>query len=62
MRRSSSNLYSIPAAIGCAGSGGPTLSNRLPGIHVYGKHVNHTDRSQFDPGQRTERAFMIGTA
>ena len=31
-------------------------------LHVYGKHVNHTDRSQFDPEQRTERPFMIRTA
>jgi len=31
-------------------------------LHVYGKHVNHTERSQFDPDQHTERAFIITTA
>jgi predicted metal-dependent enzyme (double-stranded beta helix superfamily) len=28
-------------------------------IHVYGKHVNHTNRSQFDPEARTETAFQL---
>jgi predicted metal-dependent enzyme (double-stranded beta helix superfamily) len=28
-------------------------------IHVYGKHVNHTNRSQFDPEARTETAFVL---
>jgi len=28
-------------------------------IHVYGRHVNHTERSQFDPGARTEAAFKL---
>jgi predicted metal-dependent enzyme (double-stranded beta helix superfamily) len=37
-------------------SAGTTLS-----IHVYGKHVNHTNRSQFDPGRRTETAFTVHT-
>jgi predicted metal-dependent enzyme (double-stranded beta helix superfamily) len=31
-------------------------------LHVYGKHVNHTERSQFDPAQRTETAFKIKLA
>lgn len=28
-------------------------------LHVYGKHVNHTTRSQFDPDTRVERAFKV---
>jgi len=28
-------------------------------LHVYGKHVNFTKRSQFDPEQRTERPFIV---
>jgi predicted metal-dependent enzyme (double-stranded beta helix superfamily) len=28
-------------------------------LHVYGKHVNHTERSQFDPEQRTEQPFVV---
>jgi predicted metal-dependent enzyme (double-stranded beta helix superfamily) len=28
-------------------------------LHVYGRHVNHTIRSQFDPGQRLEKAFIL---
>jgi len=28
-------------------------------LHVYGKHVNYTTRSQFDPEQGTERAFIL---
>ena len=28
-------------------------------IHVYGRHVNHTARSQFDPDARTETAFKL---
>jgi predicted metal-dependent enzyme (double-stranded beta helix superfamily) len=31
-------------------------------LHVYGKHVNHTTRSQFDVDRRTEREFIITTA
>ncbi|HEX5109678.1 MAG TPA: cupin domain-containing protein [Vicinamibacterales bacterium] len=31
-------------------------------LHVYGTHVNHTERSQFDPERHTERAFIITTA
>jgi predicted metal-dependent enzyme (double-stranded beta helix superfamily) len=30
-------------------------------LHVYGKHVNHTERSQFDPERHAERAFIIST-
>jgi predicted metal-dependent enzyme (double-stranded beta helix superfamily) len=28
-------------------------------LHVYGKHVNHTERSKFDPEQRTETIFKV---
>ena len=28
-------------------------------LHVYGKHVNYTTRSQFDPEQGTEKAFFL---
>jgi hypothetical protein len=28
-------------------------------FHVYGKHVNHTERSQFDPQQNTEQGFIV---
>ena len=28
-------------------------------LHVYGKHVNHTERSQFDPERRTEQPFVV---
>ena len=28
-------------------------------LHVYGKHVNHTERSQFDPEQHTEQGFIV---
>jgi predicted metal-dependent enzyme (double-stranded beta helix superfamily) len=38
-------------------SDGVTLS-----LHVYGKHVNHTERSQFDPAQRTEKTFKLKLA
>jgi predicted metal-dependent enzyme (double-stranded beta helix superfamily) len=31
-------------------------------LHVYGKHVNHTERSQFDPVQRTEKNFKLKLA
>jgi hypothetical protein len=31
-------------------------------FHVYGKHVNHTERSQFDPEQHTEKGFIIKIA
>ena len=31
-------------------------------LHVYGKHVNYTERSQFDPEQHTEKEFIIKTA
>jgi len=31
-------------------------------LHVYGKHVNHTQRSQFDPEQNTEKTFILKTA
>jgi hypothetical protein len=28
-------------------------------LHVYGMHVNHTERSQFDPVARTEAPFKV---
>jgi predicted metal-dependent enzyme (double-stranded beta helix superfamily) len=28
-------------------------------LHVYGMHVNHTNRAQFDPATNTERAFIL---
>ncbi|HSA88854.1 MAG TPA: hypothetical protein VLF42_03045, partial [Burkholderiales bacterium] len=31
-------------------------------LHVYGKHINHTGRSQFDPERRTETAFKLKLA
>ncbi|MDA9983411.1 cysteine dioxygenase family protein [Gammaproteobacteria bacterium] len=30
-------------------------------FHVYGKHLNHTGRSQFNPDRCTERPFLIQT-
>jgi predicted metal-dependent enzyme (double-stranded beta helix superfamily) len=35
-------------------SGQVTLS-----LHVYGKHINFTQRSQFDPEQRTEKPIIL---
>lgn len=35
-------------------SGQVTLS-----LHVYGKHINFTQRSQFDPEQRTEKPIVL---
>jgi predicted metal-dependent enzyme (double-stranded beta helix superfamily) len=31
-------------------------------LHVYGKHVNFTDRSQFDPDKRSETPFILKLA
>ena len=31
-------------------------------LHVYGMHVNHTVRSQFDPERRTEAPFKLRTS
>ena len=28
-------------------------------LHVYGKHVNYTNRSQFDPERKSARAFIV---
>jgi predicted metal-dependent enzyme (double-stranded beta helix superfamily) len=28
-------------------------------LHVYGKHVNHTERSQYDPERRSESTFKV---
>jgi len=28
-------------------------------LHIYGKHVNYTGRSHFDPGQRTETTYQL---
>lgn len=31
-------------------------------LHVYGRHINHTQRSQFDPDARTETAYTVRVA
>jgi predicted metal-dependent enzyme (double-stranded beta helix superfamily) len=31
-------------------------------LHIYGKHVNYTGRSQYDPGKRTETPFKLKLA
>ena len=31
-------------------------------LHVYGLHVNHTERSQFDPEARTQTAYKVRVA
>ncbi len=31
-------------------------------LHVYGKHVNYTTRSQFDPARRVEQEFKVKTS
>lgn len=28
-------------------------------LHIYGKHINHTPRSQFDPEKRAETPFIV---
>jgi predicted metal-dependent enzyme (double-stranded beta helix superfamily) len=28
-------------------------------LHIYGKHINYTGRSQFDPEQHTEKPFLL---
>jgi hypothetical protein len=28
-------------------------------LHVYGMHVNHTERSQLDPQRNIEKAFLL---
>jgi len=28
-------------------------------LHIYGKHLNHTGRSQFDPEKKTETPFVV---
>jgi hypothetical protein len=28
-------------------------------LHVYGKHVNYTIRSQFDPARNGEKPFIL---
>ena len=30
-------------------------------LHTYGKHINHTGRSEFDPETRTERRYIVTT-
>ena len=30
-------------------------------LHIYGQHLNHTGRSQFDPDTKTEYPFLIET-
>ena len=31
-------------------------------LHIYGKHINHTARSQFDAGKRTETPYLVKVA
>ena len=28
-------------------------------LHTYGRHINHTGRSEFDPEARAERPFVV---
>ena len=28
-------------------------------LHTYGKHLNYTGRSQFDPAARVEKPFLV---
>ena len=28
-------------------------------LHIYGKHINFTQRSQYDPDERTETPFVV---
>lgn len=28
-------------------------------LHLYGKHLNHTGRSQFDPERNEEKPFLL---
>jgi predicted metal-dependent enzyme (double-stranded beta helix superfamily) len=30
-------------------------------LHVYGRHINHTNRSKFDPDHRTTEPFVVRT-
>jgi predicted metal-dependent enzyme (double-stranded beta helix superfamily) len=30
-------------------------------LHIYGRHVNHTQRSRFDPDHRIEAPFLLAT-
>ena len=38
-----------------------TWAGYLPGssLHTYGKHINFTGRSQFDPDAGTEEPFVV---
>ena len=31
-------------------------------LHIYGRHINHTGRSEFDPVARTEKAYVLNVA
>ena len=31
-------------------------------LHVYGRHINYTERSQFDPAERTEMPYKVRIA
>ena len=41
----------------------PTVWNNTDRItlslHIHGRHINHTDRSQFDPEAGTEERFVV---
>lgn len=45
-----------PNAIHSVWNTGKTLSISL---HTYGRHINHTGRSEFDPEAKTERPFNV---
>ncbi len=36
-------------------------ANTTLSFHVYGRHLNHTGRSQFDPEKKVEKPFIIET-
>jgi len=38
-------------------TGGVTVS-----LHVYGRHINHTERSQYDPATRAEMPYKVKVA
>jgi len=38
-------------------TGGVTVS-----LHVYGRHINHTERSQYDPASRSEKPYKVKVA
>ena len=49
----------LPGAIHRVTNIGPKVAVSL---HVYGRHINHTGRSQFDVAARTETPFLVAEA